>query len=139
VSLVPLLVVAALVSIVAIALTLLGLPVWLAALLGVAAMPGVLRLLDVVTSAPVRARNRRVHATPCPSCGLPLGPSAHWRISHPDYHVECPSCHAVPSTRSVSFSGGSRRAFGRPNKPLQPTSGGHATGEGGSMGSAARG
>ncbi len=84
----------ALVTIAAVALIALGLPFWLAVPLAFVSLPGVFRLLDIVASAPVRARNRRVHATECPSCGLSLGVDARWRIARPDYCVECTSCHA---------------------------------------------
>jgi hypothetical protein len=91
----PLLVVLALAAVAAAGLIAARVPTWIAVVFAIPFAVLLLPVLDAVFSVPMRIRNHRVYGTPCRQCARRLGEAAQWRIEHPDYEVECPSCGTV--------------------------------------------
>ena len=91
----PLLIILALLAIPVAGFVFFGVSIWVALLLAIPAVFLFMRVMDFIAVVPVRIRNRRVCETVCPTCGNRLGEASRWRISHPEYNVECASCGAV--------------------------------------------
>jgi hypothetical protein len=94
-SALPLLIILALAGIAVAWFLSFGFSIWVALLLGIPAVALFMWVMDYVTALPVRMRNKKVYETVCPKCANKLGEASRWRISHPEYNVECASCGAV--------------------------------------------